>query len=149
MIREGIRVLGGECVDYGCVTTPQIHYLVSVLNKAPEKTLKVEDYYEHFAAAFNDFLKTIGKSKDMRVMNVDCADGIGGLRLADFNKHLGLNLNFINSGMGEKVYLNDMCGAEHVQKQRKQPRNFDKVPDYEKCISFDGDADRIVYLYVG
>lgn len=145
-LREGIKALGGSCIDYGCVTTPQIHHLVSLLNKGTEKEVKVENYYEYFAGAFNEFVKMIGKGKDSKCLYIDCSDGIGGLRFADFNKYLGFNLKLINSGTGDKVYLNDQCGAEFVQKQRKQPRNFEEVPDGEKCVSFDGDADRIVYL---
>jgi phosphoacetylglucosamine mutase len=140
--------MGGNCIDYGCLTTPQIHHLVSTLNKDPKKSIKVEDYYEHYAGAFNEFLKLIKKSKDEKVMYIDCADGIGGPRLNDFNKYLNFNLYLINSGVGDKVYLNDLCGAEYVQKQRRQPRNFEAVANNEKCISFDGDADRIIYLYV-
>jgi len=140
--------MGGNYIDYECVTTPQMHYLVSVINKEPGRSMKVEDYYEHYAGAFNEFVKMIGKSKSEDVMYIDCGDGIGGPRLTDFNKYLKFNLHLINSGVGDKIYLNDLCGAEHVQKQRKQPRNFETVPNHEKCISFDGDADRIIYLYM-
>ena len=139
--------MGGSFRDYGLVTTPQIHYLVSLLNKSPKEFIKLEKYYEDFADFFNTFFAKIGKYKNnIGRIFIYCADVIGGARFDDFNKYVKLDIKIINSGIGDKVYLNDLCGAEFVKKQRKLPRNFEEVPIGGKCISFDGDADRIVYL---
>ena len=40
-------------------------------------------------------------------------------------------------------------GADYVQKERRFPKHggFDELPTGAKCVSVDGDADRLVYFY--
>ena len=45
--------------------------------------------------------------------------------------------------------LNDQCGAEFVHKEQKLPLNYKEAEFLgQKCASFDGDADRLIYYYV-
>ena len=147
MNRDGVGALNGSFVDYGQVTTPQTHYMVYKTSFSPKEPAIIQKYYEDFANSFLSFLHRIGKDKTaISPLSIDAADGIGGLRVSDLNKGIGLNAKIVNSGAGEKIYLNELCGAEFVQKERKFPRNFDSISVHDKCACFDGDADRIVYL---
>ena len=140
--------MDGACVDYGYVTTPQIHYMVLKTSFHPKTPAALKEYYEDFAHSFVHFLNRVGKGiESVGPIYIDGSDGIGGMRIKDLNKHIGLGLTIANAAENEPIHLNDLCGAEFVQKERKFPRNFSNVPVHAKCASFDGDADRIVYLY--
>jgi phosphoacetylglucosamine mutase len=82
-------------------------------------------------------------------MVIDGADGIGGLMVRDLEpvQNTGkyeLKVEILNDSSAG--FLNENCGAEHVHKIRTWPRNA--VGKFcEKWISFDGDADRIVYYF--
>ncbi len=144
--RDGIKAIGGTPVDYGKVTTPQLHYIIRLtfMHKSPQK---LEQYYEDFKQFFTGFMSAAGKSMSKEPLWVDCSDGIGGARFHDLKDHLGLSAKLVNDGEGPASKLNDGCGAEFVQKEKKFPRGFEEVPTEARCVSFDGDADRIVYLY--
>ena len=140
--------MGGSCVDYGAVTTPQTHYMVyKTCMNAKKEPAKIIEYYEDFAKSFNSFVQNIPSKPKLNPSYVDCSDGIGGVRFKDLNKFLNLDLKTINTGESTPVHLNDLCGAEFVHKEKKFPRNLADVPMKMKCVSFDGDADRIIYLY--
>eukprot|EP00899_Mesostigma_viride_P012220 jgi/Mesvir1/2099/Mv16631-RA.1 len=42
--------------------------------------------------------------------------------------------------------LNDLVGADFVQKEKALPRNFGPEDVGRRCVSIDGDADRLVYF---
>ena len=85
---------------------------------------------------------------------LDASNGIGGLQIKPLiekytTKHLKIHL--INDL--DTQYLNDKCGSHYVQKEKKQPRNLENILIHLKdlaiedvsFLSFDGDADRVVY----
>jgi phosphoacetylglucosamine mutase len=45
--------------------------------------------------------------------------------------------------------LNKDVGADYVQKEQRVPKHggFEELPTGSKCVSIDGDADRLVYFY--
>ncbi|XP_076345834.1 phosphoglucomutase 3-like protein nst isoform X4 [Tachypleus tridentatus] len=45
------------------------------------------------------------------------------------------------------LHLRTVCGADFVKVQQKIPEGIPVEPDV-RCVSFDGDADRVVYFYV-
>jgi phosphoacetylglucosamine mutase len=80
------------------------------------------------------------------VLHVDCANGVGALKLMQMKEDLGrigLSLVLYNTGDGE---LNYGCGADFVEKECKFPANMQNIENFTKCCSLDGDADRIVYF---
>jgi len=106
---------------------------------------------------------------------VDCANGVGGLKLRDLKprlSELGLELALANDGAtpspeAAAARLNLRCGADFVQKERALPegmalmapgeqglRSDDdddprvRVPPGALCASLDGDADRVVFFFV-
>lgn len=43
--------------------------------------------------------------------------------------------------------LNEKCGADFVKVGQKIPKNFEKFVNGERCVTIDGDADRVIYFY--
>lgn len=55
-------------------------------------------------------------------------------------KYIDVDLNNVADG----DYLNKDCGADYVKTNKLFPRNF-KAQPHNSYVSFDGDADRIVF----
>ncbi|KAJ7396906.1 phosphoglucomutase 3 [Pitangus sulphuratus] len=81
-----------------------------------------------------------------RHLKIDCANGIGALKLSEMKPYFPREvlIHIYNDGTKEK--LNHLCGADFVKVHQKPPGGLDMKPN-ERCCSFDGDADRIVYYY--
>ena len=124
LVVEGVQALGGEVVDYGVVTTPQLHWVVKRANEGKEAT--VDSYYKTLSSAFSRALRgkpgtTTDKPPSLPPLIVDCANGVGSLSLQHFAPLLPqLPLQLVNTSRTER--LNDECGAEHVQKTHKLPK---------------------------
>ena len=69
---------------------------------------------------------TKGTSSDRTPLNVDCAHGVGALKIPLQAKSLSdiLNIEIFNTGDG---VLNYKCGAEHVQKSRTLPLGINNL----------------------
>jgi phosphoacetylglucosamine mutase len=182
-------------IDHGCITTPQLHYYVlrSNLHVVPNALLSMSsaigyqhDYLHGIVSSYLTLISTDdnnyddnndhGKRTKESVMLVDCACGIGGLKIPMFNELLqrcqmekgivtpssSINhnklLQLIPFNLPHDGPLNHECGAEYVQKQQKFPTIYTKdffnpgsIDDdkttMEYVASLDGDADRIVFHY--
>ncbi|XP_048209590.1 phosphoacetylglucosamine mutase isoform X2 [Perognathus longimembris pacificus] len=147
--REGVAALGGRLHDYGLLTTPQLHYMVRCRNtdgRYGKPTL--DGYYRKLSSAFAELTKQASRSGDERAsVKVDCANGIGALKLREMEPHVspGLAVQLFNDGTKGK--LNHLCGADFVKTHQKPPHGLEMKPN-ERCCSLDGDADRIVYYYL-
>ncbi|KAF7658363.1 hypothetical protein LDENG_00013420 [Lucifuga dentata] len=148
-VLDGVAALRGHSKDYGLVTTPQLHYMVCCQNtqgKYGEAT--VEGYYHKLCQAFTQLTKNASnRTDDQKHLSVDGANGIGALKLREMEQHLkrDLQISLFNDGTNGK--LNHQCGADNVKVQQKPPTGI-KITSGERCCSFDGDADRIVYYYI-
>ncbi|NXL48864.1 AGM1 mutase, partial [Podilymbus podiceps] len=145
---DGISVLGGQYHDYGLVTTPQLHYMVCCRNTQGQYgKATLEGYYEKLSKAFTELIKqSLSSGESQRHLKIDCANGIGALKLSEMEPYFPKEvlIHLYNDGTKEK--LNHLCGADFVKVHQKPPRGLDMKPN-ERCCSFDGDADRIVYYY--
>ncbi|XP_056150763.1 phosphoacetylglucosamine mutase [Lampris incognitus] len=147
-VLDGVSALGGHSKDYGLVTTPQLHYMVCCQNtqgRYGEAT--VEGYYNKLSQAFLQLTSDVpNRTDDQKHLVVDGANGIGALKIREMEGHIkkGLQISLFNDGTGGK--LNYQCGADFVKVQQKAPADI-KMNVGERCCSFDGDADRIVYYY--
>ncbi|KAJ7341698.1 hypothetical protein JRQ81_006427 [Phrynocephalus forsythii] len=148
-VTDGVSVLGGQCQDYGLVTTPQLHYMVCCQNTCGSYgTATVEGYYQKLSKAFVELTKQATSQRDGQIrLTIDCANGIGALKLKEMERYLlaGLVVHLENDGTAGK--LNHLCGADFVKVHQKPPVGLQMKPN-ECCCSFDGDADRIVYYYL-
>ncbi|XP_027783872.2 phosphoacetylglucosamine mutase isoform X2 [Marmota flaviventris] len=145
---DGVTVLGGQVHDYGLLTTPQLHYMVCCRNTSGQYGMAtIEGYYQKLSRAFVELTKQASCSGDeYRSLKVDCANGIGALKLKEMEHYFsqGLSVQLFNDGTKGK--LNHLCGADFVKSHQKPPQGME-IKFNERCCSFDGDADRIVYYY--
>jgi phosphoacetylglucosamine mutase len=114
--RRGVAAAGGECVDLGVVTTPQLHYMVVATNtKGAYGEPSIQGYYAKISQAFKKFLSLTAATKTYipKVM-FDGANGVGAPAMVEFNKLLSdvLEVQMVNQGEGE---LNLDCGADYVK----------------------------------
>ncbi|XP_066468576.1 phosphoacetylglucosamine mutase isoform X2 [Tiliqua scincoides] len=146
---DGVSVLGGQYHDYGLVTTPQLHYMVCCRNTHENYGIAtLEGYYQKLSKAFLELTKQAMNQSDTRTsLKVDCANGIGALKLKEMEHYLPrcLIMHIVNDGSIGK--LNHLCGADFVKVHQKPPVGLE-IKSNEKCCSYDGDADRIVYYYI-
>ena len=177
---RAVMAMGATVVDHGCVTTPQLHYYVlrSNMQNMPNALLAMSsgigyerDYMEGIIGSYLTLIDTAteAQTSQKRTMLVDCACGIGGLKIPVLDSML--RLCEAEGGMTPSVKrvlidlipfnvpgdgpLNKQCGAEFVQKQQKLPNIYTKdvsthnsiMQQMEYIASLDGDADRIVFHY--
>uniref|UniRef100_A0A087XW64 Phosphoacetylglucosamine mutase n=1 Tax=Poecilia formosa TaxID=48698 RepID=A0A087XW64_POEFO len=148
-VLDGVKALGGHSKDYGLVTTPQMHYMVCCQNtrgKYGEAT--VEGYYCKLSQAFSQLAKNASnRTDDQKHLSVDGANGIGAIKVREMESHLKNHMQLSVFNDGSRGKLNHQCGADFVKVQQTLPRAGIKINPGDRCCSFDGDADRIVYYY--
>ncbi len=118
-------------VDYGKVTTPQHHYLVSI------ESHDVDDY-------INKFNKLREFNLDFSNITIDCANGIGYYPLSKLQKLHKLDYTLINTDVNKYTLLNHNCGTDFIISNNKLPSY--NISDSFGC-SLDGDADRFIFYY--
>lgn len=145
---DGVIVLGGHFHDYGLLTTPQLHYMVCCQNTNGQYgKATLEGYYQKLSKAFLELTKQVFSNGDEhRSLKVDCANGIGALKLKEMEQYISQQLSVELFNDGTKGKLNHLCGADFVKSHQKPPQGMEIKPN-ERCCSFDGDADRILYYY--
>ncbi|KAI3385684.1 hypothetical protein SNEBB_000463 [Seison nebaliae] len=156
-------------INIGEVTTPKLHYGVMRINeKIPVEKVKniyKEDFVENTVKLLN--VLQLNNKNHQNKLFIDAANGIGGptvKRLLDdindkFEKIDGnfkFNYELIDDTRQSSdccTTLNVDCGADFVKTQQTFPSGLfsSKLsPPYQindRCCSFDGDADRIIYSY--
>ncbi|CAD8186336.1 unnamed protein product [Paramecium pentaurelia] len=145
IVLDGIKEAGAIGINLGIVTTPQCAFLVYATNLGLVN--QIESNQQFFVEYFcNIFLQLI-KNPIKGTLVIDGAEGVGGIWIKYFQEKLAnvLTIQRINYG-DEPHLLNDGCGSEFVQKEKKLPKNFVYDPNY-RYASLDGDADRLVYYY--
>lgn len=108
-----LAAVKAEWTDYKLLTTPQLHYLTRCINTedTPQSYGEVSEkgYYEKLAKAFTQAMK--GK-KTTGSLVVDCANGVGGPKLAELVKYLppasetGLEIRIVNDDVIKLDSLN-------------------------------------------
>ncbi|KAI0219536.1 Phosphoacetylglucosamine mutase [Lamellibrachia satsuma] len=146
--QDGIQVLGGQVVDYGLLTTPQLHYIVRCINTRGAYGEQTETgYYTKLAAAFLKLRGGDGSHGNYHpTVIVDGANGVGASKLQNIVPYLNGMLGIETCNDGSSGKLNHMCGADFVKVQQKAPEGM-KIEPNARCASFDGDGDRIVFFY--
>ncbi|KAF7896059.1 hypothetical protein EAF00_006074 [Botryotinia globosa] len=147
---DALEATGTDYTDYKLLTTPQLHYLTRCTNTegTPQAYGDVSEvgYYEKLAKAFERAMK--GK-KATGSVTVDCANGVGGPKLAELIKYLPkgiLDIKVLNDDVLKAESLNHECGADYVKTKQRAPPSS-KAGNNDRCCSLDGDADRIIYYF--
>lgn len=145
---DGVTVLGGQFHDYGLLTTPQLHYMVCCRNTNGQYgKATLEGYYQKLSKAFLELTKQVFSNGDEhRSLKVDCANGIGALKLKEMEHYFSQQLSVQLFNDGTRGKLNHLCGADFVKSRQAPPQGME-IKSNERCCSFDGDADRILYYY--
>lgn len=148
LAREGALLIGGNVLDFGLQTTPQLHHIVRMFNIQKSEWASEEGYYNMLAEAYQKILYGQDpKVEDRGKVICDAANGVGGAKMVKMAEKLSKEIKCEVRNAGDGT-LNHMCGAEHCQKARLPPAGVDAGADKNvRIFSFDGDADRVVYHY--
>ncbi|CAF0741480.1 unnamed protein product [Brachionus calyciflorus] len=166
--KTGVEVLDGVLINYGLLSTPQLHYMVRCLNTNNSYGEPNEDgYFNKLTTAFFNVWSMIefnNNGKYETDLYVDGANGIGADKIKILSRLIStvsfndkpsngtiLNMHLFNDGKQPGDKLNHLCGADFVKVQQKPPNNLPELKDegkISKFCSLDGDADRIVYYYL-
>ena len=84
-------------------------------------------------------------------MSFDAANGVGTLSIQGLMKVINaqdeiLKVDICNINIAESEKLNSNCGADFVKVSQRVPEEFNVIP-LRRCVSVDGDADRVIYFY--
>lgn len=143
---EGVEALGGSHQDYGVLATPQLHYMVRCANTAGHYGEATEEgYYHKISKAFLHLRSLSGKT-DVPVIKLDGANGVGALKIKEMAQHLNGTLSIWVCNDGSTGKLNEKCGADFVKLHQCAPEGMVITPG-DRCVTFDGDADRVLYFY--
>jgi len=149
LAREGALLIGGNVLDFALQTTPQLHHIVRMFNIQKSEWASEEGYYTMLAEAYQTILCGADPKKEERGPAVfDCAHGVGYPKMVKMAEKLKAELECDIRNTPDDGELNANCGAEHCQKARLPPTGVNKDTDkMKRLISFDGDADRVVYSF--
>jgi len=140
-IRHGTKLLNVN-IDYvGITTTPEMHNIVYYSNQNINYQF---DRNRHIDCLINNFnIITKGKYEERNIL-IDCANGVSFYPINILkSKLINFNIEIINADLDDEQKLNNNCGSDYIQKELKLPENS---KPYNHCVSFDGDADRIIYF---
>ena len=144
---DGIEAAGGSYINFGLLTTPQLHYIVRCVNTNNQYGDPSEEgYYQKLATAYLQLVELIGPKDNYQPhVVVDAANGVGALKLERLVPYLlgKITLDIIHDPNG---VLNYQCGADYVKVNQREPYSV-KLKPQQRYVSFDGDADRIIYYY--
>lgn len=145
VMKEALEALGVDWLDFGLLTTPQLHHYVRSVAEGKASSLEEAEtlYYEMLTGP----IKSLFNQNPVHVI-VDCANGIGGKAVKELNKRLQgsqVTLETINDGSNGGI-LNHECGADYVKTGQCPPAGLKGIPRMHYA-SLDGDADRIVFYY--
>lgn len=115
---DGLKAAGAEYTDYKLLTTPQLHYLTRCTNTegTPQSYGDVSEkgYYEKLG---NAFARAIKGKKIRGPVTVDCANGVGGPKLAELVKYLP---KASEGGVDIKIVNDDVLRAESLNHEVSQ-----------------------------
>lgn len=116
---DALEATGTEYTDYKILTTPQLHYLTRCTNTegTPQSYGDVSEkgYYKKLAAAFVQAMK--GK-KPVGSLTVDCANGVGGPKLAELLEYLP---SASDGGLDVKICNDDVLRPESLNHEVSFP----------------------------
>jgi phosphoacetylglucosamine mutase len=103
-------------------------------------------YYKKLSKAYLHLRSLTGSAKPTEI-KLDGANGVGGPKVKELSNYMKGQLPLVvyNDGVVEK--LNEQCGADYVKLEQCEPQGMTITPG-DKCVTFDGDADRVMYFFL-
>lgn len=147
-VANGVIALKGNMKEYGIVTTPMLHYFVYSHNAKGAYGIPTEaGYINKLVTAFKKLRGDKFENGNYKnAILFDGANGVGSLKQLAFNKKLEGSLQCTVFNSNGKI--NHQCGADFVKTQQKPPFGLPESAPNTRCVSVDGDADRVVYFFV-
>nr|XP_019527389.2 LOW QUALITY PROTEIN: phosphoacetylglucosamine mutase [Aedes albopictus] len=146
-VLNGVAAMKGSVRDFGIVTTPMLHYFVTCSNTDMAYGLPTEEgYMNKLLTAFKNIRgTTFEKGNYVNKVYYDGANGVGSLKMLGFIKKLDgyLDVKVFNSN--GKINYN--CGADFVKTNQRAPEGMPDLEPNARCVSVDGDADRVLYYF--
>ncbi|XP_075532667.1 phosphoglucomutase 3-like protein nst [Dermacentor variabilis] len=144
---DGVKSVDGVVKAFGHLTTPQLHYIVRCSNDPSYGEPTEEGYFNKITKAFMQ-IRANGSAVRNYVpfIRLDGANGVGAVKMKTLLPHLGGLLKIETYNDGSEGRLNHMCGADFVKVYQKAPEGI-PLDVGVRCVSFDGDADRVIYFY--
>lgn len=136
----------------GLTSTPQLHFVVRCQNTRPFYGKgNIEGYFDKIIQSYLDFLAAVDeqqkapRKKYTPKVVVDCANGVGAKVMNDAAPRLAerLDIKIVKAGDGG---LNEGCGSDYVKVKQSAPEGVEPLEAGQRGVSFDGDADRVVYF---
>ncbi len=148
LAREAAILLKANVIDFGLLTTPQLHHSVRMFNRKQKNWMFESGYFSKYAEAFETLISTGSSPESAPSKNliIDCAHGIGGLKMDTLSKSIGNSLSIEARNVGDGT-LNFECGADFVYRHQTPPKGVSAKDFGTRICSFDGDADRLIYHY--
>lgn len=146
-VGDGVKSVGGAVKVFGHLTTPQLHYIVRCSNDPSYGEPTEEGYFKKLTKAFMQ-IRANGSAVRNYVpfIRLDGANGVGAMKMKTLLPYLGGLLKIETYNDGSEGRLNHMCGADFVKIYQKAPEGI-PLDVGVRCVSFDGDADRVIYFY--
>lgn len=145
---NGVRALKGNVRELGILTTPMLHYLVFTHNvRGAYGTPTEAGYVNKLVTAFKKLRgEQLENGSYKNFLLFDGANGVGSMKMLEFNRQLGgaLQCQVFNSN-GK---INHECGADFVKTSQRPPNGLPESQPNTRCVSVDGDADRVIYFYI-
>lgn len=153
-VLDGIEAAGGVVQNFGVVSTPQLHYFVVCHNTNGDYgEASINGYFNKLANAFVDFRQGATSNGNYEPnLTFDGANGVGSVAMKGLHKKINdlkensLEVEIFNANVDNGDMLNLNCGADFVKVGQKSPENISNAR-MKRCVSVDGDADRVVYYY--
>ncbi|ETN59626.1 phosphoglucomutase [Anopheles darlingi] len=148
-VMNGVMAVKGTVQEFGIVTTPMLHYFVTCTNTQQAYGVPTEEGYSgKLIGAFRALRGAdSGDSGNYRAhLYYDGANGVGALKMLGLCKKLAdvLKIKVCNS----EGKINYRCGADFVKTNHCVPDGLPaEALANARCVSVDGDADRIVYYF--
>lgn len=147
-VADGVIALKGNVKQFGIVTTPMMHYFVVAANTKGAYGLPTEEgYYSKIITAFEKLRgQQLENGSYKNKLLFDGANGVGARKMLQFIKRMNnsLQVEVFNKGDGK---INHECGADHVKVLQRIPIAMPEAEPNTRCVSVDGDADRVVYFF--
>lgn len=149
-VSDGVLALKGKVRSFGIVTTPMLHYMVVCANTNGAYGVPTEEgYYAKLTTSFKSLrgTTTLERGNYKNRVLFDGANGVGARKMLQFMKTMAntLGIEVFNKGEGK---INHQCGADFVKVSQQCPIGLPAdLPAYTRCVSVDGDADRVVYFF--
>lgn len=146
-VADGAKSVDCVVKSFGYLTTPQLHYIVRCTNDPRYGEPTEDGYFKKLTSAFTQ-IRANGSAVRNYVpfIRLDGANGVGAIKIKSLLPHLGGLLKIETYNDGTQGRLNHMCGADFVKVYQKAPEGI-PLDVGVRCVSFDGDADRVIYFY--